>query len=76
MVDWIRKGISPINKIFYSIRAYVLNKMFLFDWKDFIRVVAGIHPGGRRNQDSEQWYHIFLLRIGASACEQKKQQSN
>jgi len=34
--EWVRKGIRPFCKVFYSVRAHVLNKMVLFDWKGFV----------------------------------------
>lgn len=33
---------QPINKLFYAVRAHVLNKIVLFNWKGFIRVMPGI----------------------------------
>lgn len=34
---------QPINKLFYAVRAHVVNKMVLFNWKSFIRVMPGIN---------------------------------
>lgn len=33
---------QPINKSVYAVRAHVLNKMVLFNWEGFIRVMPGI----------------------------------
>lgn len=41
---------QPINKLFYAVRAHVLNKMVLFNWKDFIRVTPGISLECRNEQ--------------------------